>query len=55
MIAAHVPIVTVAGRLGHAQTSTTTDIYAGFIKTADAAASDVMESVFDRIKEQSHA
>lgn len=55
MIAAHVPIVTVAGRLGHAQTSTTTDIYAGFIKTADAAASDVMESVFDRVKEQSHA
>lgn len=55
MIAAHVPIVTVAGRLGHAQTSTTTDIYAGFIKTADAAASDVMEGVFDRIKEKSHA
>lgn len=54
MIAAHVPIVTVAGRLGHAQTSTTTDIYAGFIKTADAAASDVMEGVFDRIREQSH-
>ena len=55
MIASHVPIVTVAGRLGHAQTSTTTDIYAGFIKTADAAASDVMEGVFDRIKEKSHA
>ena len=55
MIAAHVPIVTVAGRLGHAQTSTTTDIYAGFIKTADAATSDVMEGVFDRIKEKSHA
>lgn len=55
MIAAHVPIVTVAGRLGHAQTSTTTDIYAGFIRTADAAAADAMESVFDRILEKNHA
>lgn len=45
MIAAHVPITTVSGRLGHAQTSTTTDIYAGFIRTADAAASDAMEIV----------
>lgn len=55
MIAAHVPIVTVAGRLGHAQTSTTTDIYAGFIRTADVAAADAMESVFDRIREKNHA
>ena len=55
MIAAHVPIVTVAGRLGHAQTSTTVDIYASFIKTADAAASDVTDAIFDRIKEKSHA
>lgn len=51
LIAAHVPIVTVAGRLGHAQTSTTTDIYAGFIKSADAAASDTMDAVFDHIKQ----
>ena len=55
MIAAHVPIVTVAGRLGHAQTSTTTDIYAEFIKSADAAASDAMDVVFDRIKQKTHA
>lgn len=55
MIAAHVPIVTVAGRLGHAQTSTTTDIYAEFIKSADAAASDAMDIVFDRIKQKTHA
>lgn len=55
MIAAHVPIVTVAGRLGHAQTSTTVDIYASLIKTADAAASDVTDAIFDRIKERSHA
>lgn len=51
LIAAHDPIVTVAGRLGHAQTSTTTDIYAGFIKSADAAASDTMDAVFDHIKQ----
>ena len=55
MIAAHVPITTVSGRLGHAQTSTTTDIYAGFIRTADAAASDAMEIVFDNIREKSRA
>lgn len=55
MIAAHVPITTVSGHLGHAQTSTTTDIYAGFIRTADAAASDAMEIVFDNIREKSRA
>ena len=32
LIAAHVPVTTVSGRLGHAKTSTTTDIYAGFIQ-----------------------
>lgn len=31
-IAAGVPIVTVAGRAGHARTSTTTDIYSHFLK-----------------------
>ena len=49
-IAEHIPITTVAGRLGHAQTSTTTDIYAEFIRSAAAAASDTMEEVFNRIK-----
>ena len=37
-IAAGVPIVTVAGRASHAQTSTTTDIYSRFLKTADRSA-----------------
>lgn len=55
MIAAHVPVTTVSGRLGHARTSTTTDIYAGFIRTADAAAADAMEGVFNRIREKNHA
>ena len=39
-IAAGVPIVTVAGRAGHARTSTTTDIYCRFLKTADRSAAE---------------
>ena len=55
LIAAHVPVTTVSGRLGHAKTSTTTDIYAGFIRSADAAAADALTGGFDRIREKSHA
>ena len=55
LIAAHVPVTTVSGRLGHAKTSTTTDIYAGFIRSSDAAAADALTDVFSRIKEKSHA
>lgn len=55
LIAAHVPVTTVSGRLGHAKTSTTTDIYAGFIRSADAAAADALADVFDRIREENHA
>lgn len=51
LIAAHVPVTTVSGRLGHAKTSTTTDIYAGFIRSSDAAAADALTDVFSRIKE----
>lgn len=52
LIAAHVPATTVAGRLGHAQVSTTTNIYAGFIRSSDAAAADALGNVFDRIKQR---
>ena len=55
LIAAHVPVTTVSGRLGHAKTSTTTDIYAGFIRSADAAAAEALTGVFDRIREKSYA
>ena len=55
LIAAHVPVTTVSGRLGHAKTSTTTDIYAGFIRSADAAAAEALTGVFDRIREKNHA
>lgn len=40
MIAAGTDVRTVAGRLGHAQTSTTTNIYAHLIQAADAAAAE---------------
>lgn len=49
LIAAHVPVTTVAGRLGHAQVSTTTNIYAGFIRTSDAKAADALGEAFRRI------
>ena len=52
LIAAHVPVVTVSGRLGHAKTSTTTDIYAACIRSSDAAAADALDNVFTRIHEQ---
>ena len=55
LIAAHVPVTAVSGRLGHAKTSTTTDIYAGFIRSADAAAADALTDVFTRIREENHA
>lgn len=54
LIAAHVPITTVSGRLGHAQTSTTLDYYASAIQSADAAAADALEGVI-RIRERAHA
>ena len=49
LIAAHVPVTTVAGRLGHAQVSTTTNIYAGFIRASDAKAADALTDAFTRI------
>ena len=55
LIAAHVPVTTVSGRLGHAKTSTTTDIYDGFIRSSDAEAEDALTDVFSRIKEKTHA
>ena len=52
LIAAHVPVTTVAGRLGHAQVSTTTNIYAGFIRSSDAKAADALGEAFQRILQQ---
>ena len=47
-IAAGVPLVTVAGRAGHARTSTTTDISSHFLKSSDKAAARMLESVFEQ-------
>jgi len=45
-IAAGVPLTTVSGRAGHSRTSTTTDIYAHFIKTSDQEAADTLNNLF---------
>ena len=44
-IANGVPLTTVAGRLGHANASTTTKIYAHAIKSADAAAAETLQNI----------
>ena len=46
-IAAGIPLVTVSARAGHARTSTTTDIYAHFIKSSDKTAAEVIDKVFN--------
>lgn len=46
-IAHNVPITTVAQRLGHANASTTAKIYAHAIRSADAAAAEVIEDVLN--------
>lgn len=50
LIAAGTNIRTVSARLGHAQTSTTTDIYAHAIQSADAAAAEAIGSIVHRKK-----
>lgn len=47
MISSHVAITTVAARLGHANTSTTTKIYAHAIKSADEAAAETLEDLLN--------
>ena len=45
LIAQGTDVRTVSGRLGHAQTSTTMNIYSHFLQTADEAAANVMDSI----------
>jgi len=45
MIANGVNLTTVAKRLGHATTATTTKIYAHAIKSADEIANDMLENI----------
>lgn len=51
LIADHVAVSAVSGRLGHANISTTLNIYTSAIQSADAAAANSLESTFDRIKQ----
>ena len=48
-IMAGIPLVTVAGRAGHARPSTTSDIYAHFIKSGDRHAAKVLDNIFQNI------
>ncbi|MFB0921448.1 MAG: tyrosine-type recombinase/integrase [Oscillospiraceae bacterium] len=45
LIASHMPVTTVANRLGHANAATTTKIYAHAIQSADAAAAEALEDM----------
>jgi integrase len=45
LLAAGVPLRTVSYRAGHAQTSTTENIYAHAIKTADEIASEALDDI----------
>jgi integrase len=47
LIAAGVDVRTVSGRLGHADTSTTLDIYSHFLKESDAKAAAVLEEILN--------
>lgn len=38
---------TVAGRVGHSQTSTTSDIYSHFLRTSDRNASNIIDKIFE--------
>lgn len=48
LISENVDVKTVSSRLGHAQTSTTMDIYAHALKQMDEKASNALEDVFKR-------
>jgi integrase len=47
LLAAGVPVRTVSGRLGHANASTTLNVYAHFLEASDREAADVVSRLFD--------
>ena len=51
MIHSGVPLPTISARLGHADTSTTAKIYVHAIKSADAAAAETLDNIFDNRKQ----
>lgn len=48
LISQHVDVRTVSGRLGHAQASTTMNIYAHSLREADNQAAEALENLFER-------
>jgi integrase len=52
LIAEGVDLVEVSGRLGHADKSTTSNIYAHFLKKADQAAAEKLDNLMTRRKKQ---
>ena len=52
LIAAGTNLTTVAARLGHANTTTTSKIYAHAIKSADQAAAEVLQDILHPVKRQ---
>ena len=48
LIANHVDIKTISERLGHANTSTTMNIYAHALKELDEKAADTLEDIFKK-------
>lgn len=52
LIGSGVDVRTVSGRLGHSQTSTTTNIYAEFLQSADKAAAESLADTLLRQKKE---
>jgi integrase len=48
LLAAGVPVNTVAGRLGHANAATTLNVYGHFLESSDESAAQVLGSLIDR-------
>ena len=51
LLAAGVPVRTVSGRLGHADASTTLNVYAHFLEASDREAADVIEGLLGKTAE----
>ena len=47
LLGAGVPVRTVSGRLGHANASTTLNVYAHFLEASDRQAADVIAGLLD--------
>ena len=52
LIAAGTNLRTVSARLGHSQTSTTANIYAHAIQSADAAAAETLNDILNPLRKQ---